>query len=111
MLAEAKKKVLGPLKQEDSILSFEEESIGLSNEAENMTLSDSYSLPDWALVLEPVRKLPTNVGTRIRNRVNDALSKDPPEWARDILLHSISKEVYKGNASGPTKVTWCYLFH
>lgn len=55
-------------------------------------------------MLEPVRKLPTNVGTRIRKCVYDALDKNPPDWARKILEHSISKEVYKGNASGPTKV-------
>lgn len=61
-------------------------------------------IPEWAQALEPVRKLPTNVGTRIRKCVYDALAKDPPEWAKTILEHSISKEVYKGNASGPTKV-------
>lgn len=61
-------------------------------------------IPEWALVLEPVRKLPTNVGTRIRKCVYDALERNPPEWAKKILEHSISKEVYKGNASGPTKV-------
>ncbi|OEL31191.1 Methyl-CpG-binding domain-containing protein 9 [Dichanthelium oligosanthes] len=62
------------------------------------------TLPDWVKALEPVRKLPTNVGTRIRKCVYEALEKKPPEWARKILEHSISKEVYKGNASGPTKV-------
>lgn len=62
------------------------------------------NLPEWAQLLEPVRKLPTNVGTRIRKCIYDALEKGPPEWARKILEHSISKEVYKGNASGPTKV-------
>ena len=61
-------------------------------------------VPEWAKVLEPVRKLPTNVGARIRRCINDALALNPPEWARKILEHSISKEVYKGNASGPTKV-------
>ena len=61
-------------------------------------------IPEWALVLEPVRKLPTNVGTRIRKCVYEALERNPPEWAKKILEHSISKEVYKGNASGPTKV-------
>ncbi|KAF5739628.1 Methyl-CpG-binding domain-containing protein 9 putative isoform 1 [Tripterygium wilfordii] len=60
-------------------------------------------MPEWAQVLEPVRKLPTNVGTRIRKCVYEALDKGPPEWAKKILEHSISKEVYKGNASGPTK--------
>ncbi|OIW03019.1 hypothetical protein TanjilG_13656 [Lupinus angustifolius] len=61
------------------------------------------SIPDWALELEPVRKLPTNVGTRIRKCIYNALEKNPPEWAKKILLHSISKDVFKGNASGPTK--------
>ncbi|KAF2316133.1 hypothetical protein GH714_041400 [Hevea brasiliensis] len=60
-------------------------------------------IPEWAQVLEPVRKLPTNVGTRIRKCVYEALAKCPPEWAKKRLEHSISKEVYKGNASGPTK--------
>ncbi|XP_062218444.1 methyl-CpG-binding domain-containing protein 9-like isoform X2 [Phragmites australis] len=65
--------------------------------------SDINTLPDWVESLEPVRKLPTNVGTRIRKCVYEALERKPPEWARKILEHSISKEVYKGNASGPTK--------
>ncbi|KAK1269661.1 Methyl-CpG-binding domain-containing protein 9 [Acorus gramineus] len=60
-------------------------------------------IPEWAQLLEPVRKLPTNVGTRIRKCIYDALDKNPPEWAGDVLKHSISKEVYKGNAAGPTK--------
>ncbi|CAI0455354.1 unnamed protein product [Linum tenue] len=69
------------------------------------------TMPEWAQVLEPVRKLPTNVGTRIRKCVYDALEKCPPDWAKTRLEHSISKEVYKGNASGPTKVEiLCALF-
>lgn len=67
------------------------------------TESDN-EVPEWVLALEPARKLPTNVGARIRKCVYDALNKNPPEWAKQILVHSISKEVYKGNASGPTKV-------
>ncbi|KAK3152374.1 hypothetical protein QOZ80_2BG0158090 [Eleusine coracana subsp. coracana] len=65
--------------------------------------SDMKTLPGWVESLEPVRKLPTNVGTRIRKCVYEALERNPPEWAKKILEHSISKEVYKGNASGPTK--------
>jgi hypothetical protein len=61
-------------------------------------------------VLEPVRKLPTNVGIRIRKCVNDALDKNPPNWTRKILVHSISKEVCKGNASGPTKVLFSDIY-
>ncbi|CAL0323057.1 unnamed protein product [Lupinus luteus] len=73
--------------------------------SENLLCGDG-SIPDWALELEPARKLPTNVGTRIRKCVYNALEKNPPEWAKKILLHSISKEVFKGNASGPTKVVF-----
>lgn len=70
-----------------------------------VSATDNKTLPDWAKSLEPVRKLPTNVGTRIRKCVYESLERKPPEWARKILEHSISKEVYKGNASGPTKVS------
>ncbi|KAH7352873.1 hypothetical protein KP509_19G068300 [Ceratopteris richardii] len=63
----------------------------------------SSSKPAWAVVLEPVRKLATNVGARIRNCIREALDLNPPDWARERLEWSISKEVYKGNASGPTK--------
>ncbi|VAI40510.1 unnamed protein product [Triticum turgidum subsp. durum] len=38
-----------------------------------LPIADNRTLPDWAEVLEPVRKLPTNVGTRIRNCVYEAL--------------------------------------
>lgn len=75
-----------------------------ATDASNLTTDKDTKVPDWAQVLEPVRKLPTNVGARIRKCVYEALGKDPPEWAKKILEHSISKEVYKGNASGPTKV-------
>lgn len=76
---------------------------------ENIKVNDA-GIPEWARVLEPVRKLPTNVGARIRKCVYDALDKGPPEWARKRLEHSISKEVYKGNASGPTKVITTVYF-
>lgn len=59
----------------------------------------------WVKLLDPIAKLPTNVGSRIRNRVIDALAANPPAWAAELLEYSISKNVYKGNASGPTKVS------
>ncbi|XP_071714393.1 methyl-CpG-binding domain-containing protein 9-like [Rutidosis leptorrhynchoides] len=65
--------------------------------------TDVSSVPEWVKVLEPVKNLPTNVGSRIRKLVNEALEKNPPEWAKGQLEASISKDVYKGNASGPTK--------
>ncbi|KAL2897053.1 Methyl-CpG-binding domain-containing protein 9 [Bienertia sinuspersici] len=102
LLAEARKRIYGCLSSGDDHLVMEEddpEPVGASG-AMN---SGEGNIPEWAQALEPVRKLPTNVGTRIRKCVYEALNKNPPDWARKILQHSISKEVYKGNASGPTK--------
>nr|GMD15082.1 methyl-cpg-binding domain-containing protein 9 [Ipomoea batatas] len=96
LLAEAKRKIYGSLKIGSDVISIDEK------ESDAACTNDG-EVPEWARVLEPVRKLPTNVGARIRKCINEALDKNPPEWARKILEHSISKEVYKGNASGPTK--------
>ncbi|KAK7381383.1 hypothetical protein VNO78_34033 [Psophocarpus tetragonolobus] len=102
LLAEATKRIFGSLNRDNDVLTMEEEESDAKGASEN-NLGNDGNVPEWAQMLEPVRKLPTNVGTRIRKCVYDALEKDPPEWARKILEHSISKEVYKGNASGPTK--------
>ncbi|CAI7851993.1 unnamed protein product [Closterium sp. NIES-54] len=63
------------------------------------------SPPQWVVLLEPIRKMQTNVGARIRNCIRAALDCHvaPPDWAVERLQWAISKEVYKGNASGPTK--------
>ncbi|KAK7266131.1 hypothetical protein RIF29_18771 [Crotalaria pallida] len=102
LLAEATKKIFGSLSRENDVLTIEEEESDVKDASENLLGGDG-SIPEWAKELEPARKLPTNVGTRIRKCVHNALAKNPPEWAKKILEHSISKEVYKGNASGPTK--------
>lgn len=109
LLAEATKKIFGSLNRENDALTIEDEESDASGSCEKNIVSEG-TLPEWAKVLEPVRKLPTNVGTRIRKCVYDALAKDPPDWAKKILEHSISKEVYKGNASGPTKVLFAVNF-
>lgn len=88
--------------RENDVLSVEDDDSEVLDATETNTCNGD--IPEWAEVLEPVKKLPTNVGTRIRKCVYDALKRNPPEWAKKILEHSISKEVYKGNASGPTKV-------
>ncbi|MED6158579.1 hypothetical protein PIB30_034002 [Stylosanthes scabra] len=102
LLAEATRKIFGSLSRENDVLTMEDDESDANDPPEKKLGSDG-ALPEWAQMLEPVRKLPTNVGTRIRKCVYDALEKNPPEWAREILERSISKEVYKGNASGPTK--------
>ncbi|XP_044479074.1 methyl-CpG-binding domain-containing protein 9-like [Mangifera indica] len=102
LLAEATQKIFGCLNRENDTLTIEDEESESSGSCETKVVSDG-TVPEWAKVLEPVRKLPTNVGTRIRRCVHEALMKDPPDWAKKRLEHSISKEIYKGNASGPTK--------
>ncbi|XP_022739845.1 methyl-CpG-binding domain-containing protein 9-like isoform X2 [Durio zibethinus] len=102
LLAEATKRIFGSLNIKSDVLTIEDERPDENVACEKNVVNDG-DIPEWAKLLEPVRKLPTNVGTRIRRCVYDALAKDPPEWAKKILEHSISKEVYKGNASGPTK--------
>ncbi|RAL40017.1 hypothetical protein DM860_008157 [Cuscuta australis] len=96
LLAEARRKVYGSVRIGSDIVRIDEK----DTDAEWTNYGE---VPEWARLLEPVRKLPTNVGARIKKCVNEALDRNPPEWARKVLEHSISKEVYKGNASGPTK--------
>ncbi|KAL4653492.1 hypothetical protein ACB092_01G307500 [Castanea dentata] len=104
LLAEATKQIFGSLNRENDVLAIEDEgSDANATGASEKNCVNGDNIPEWAKVLEPVRKLPTNVGTRIRKCVYEALDKGPPEWAKKILEHSISREVYKGNASGPTK--------
>ncbi|XVF14120.1 hypothetical protein REPUB_Repub09cG0029900 [Reevesia pubescens] len=102
LLAEATKRIFGSLNIKSDVLTVEDDGPDENVVCEKNVLSHD-DIPEWAKLLEPVRKLPTNVGTRIRKCVYEALAKDPPEWAKKKLEHSISKGVYKGNASGPTK--------
>ncbi|KAF7078718.1 hypothetical protein CFC21_083104 [Triticum aestivum] len=103
LLLEAENLICSSLSSEgNKVFMMDYKYTGMIDSAE-VPIADNRTLPDWAEPLEPVRKLPTNVGTRIRKCVYEALDRKPPEWARKILEHSISKEVYKGNASGPTK--------
>ncbi|VFQ73541.1 unnamed protein product [Cuscuta campestris] len=101
-LAEAMKRIFGSLDEESDRLAVDDDDdIDMKCLEEHATVSAS--VPDWVQALEPARKLPTNVGARIKRCIFNAMEGSPPEWARKILEHSISKEVYKGNASGPTK--------
>lgn len=100
-------KVFGLVKKNDFVSMGQDKPDTVSTP--KMITESVNEVPEWVLALEPARKLPTNVGARIRKCVFEALSKNPPEWAKQILQHSISKEVYKGNASGPTKVLFLYL--
>ncbi|XP_048233129.1 methyl-CpG-binding domain-containing protein 9 isoform X2 [Ricinus communis] len=102
LLAEAIKQIFGTSKNVNSNLNVDSSDSVAPSSSKEVKLKDG-EVPEWAKVLEPVRKLPTNVGARIRRCIYNALELNPPEWATKILKHSISREVYKGNASGPTK--------
>ncbi|KAK1359524.1 methyl-CpG-binding domain-containing protein 9 [Heracleum sosnowskyi] len=99
-LAEAIQNIFGSFIREHDMIAVDD--VKYQDISERVDVQN-FDLPEWAKVLEPVRKLPTNVGARIRRCINEALDKSPPEWAKKVLEHSISKGVYKGNASGPTK--------
>ncbi|KAK1292586.1 Methyl-CpG-binding domain-containing protein 9 [Acorus calamus] len=110
LLAEAESKIFpGSVNCETEVKAVDCKLYDTSGCSETSTTNGG-DIPEWAQLLEPVRKLPTNVGTRIRKCIYDALDKNPPEWAGDVLKHSISKEVYKGNAAGPTKVNALFLY-
>ncbi|CAI9775390.1 unnamed protein product [Fraxinus pennsylvanica] len=102
ILGDTMKQIFGSLKSESEVISIYEKETDPDGASKMIELNDG-TIPEWVRVLEPVRKLPTNVGARIRRCVNEALERNPPEWAKIRLEQSISKEVYKGNASGPTK--------
>ncbi|KAJ0815412.1 putative histone acetyltransferase chromatin regulator PHD family [Helianthus annuus] len=102
VLAEASKKVFSSVKSRIVDFIIDKKDLNINNSAIDKKRNDN-KCPEWIKLLEPIRKQPTNVGAKIRNRVKRSLEKGPPEWATEMLLKSISKDVYKGNAAGPTK--------
>jgi len=54
--------------------------------------------------LEHVPTMLTNVGMKIRAKVWEALDLHLVKWVAKILEWSIIKDIFKGNASSPTKV-------
>ncbi|KAK4417752.1 Methyl-CpG-binding domain-containing protein 9 [Sesamum alatum] len=100
LLAAAINKIYGSLYDDNERLAMDD----LDSDKETVSqIMVNEEVPGWVRELEPIKRLKTNVGSKIRNCINNSLAKSPPEWAREILDNSISKEVYKANASGPTK--------
>jgi hypothetical protein len=54
--------------------------------------------------LEPIPTMLTNVGMRIRAKVRETLDLHLVKWVAEILEWSINRDIFKGNASSPTKV-------
>ncbi len=61
-------------------------------------------IPPWVKALIHVCIMPTNVNARIMAKVREALDLHLVKWAINVLEWSISVEIFKGNASSPTKV-------
>ncbi|KAK6129315.1 hypothetical protein DH2020_036923 [Rehmannia glutinosa] len=101
LLAAAVNVIYGSLYVDNDKLAVDDQETEEKNTRQSPMLNER--IPGWVQELEPVRSLKTNVGSRIRTCIHNSLAKEPPAWAREFLEHSISKEVYKSNASGPTK--------
>jgi hypothetical protein len=54
--------------------------------------------------LEPIPMMLTNVGMRIKAKVWEALDLHLVKWLAEILEWSINRDIFKSNASSPTKV-------
>lgn len=78
--------------------------------AKNRKTGDLDPLPKWVEALEPVRKMPTNLGTKLKLQVQEALDYDPPDWAKGTLEWSLSKGTFKSNAAGTTKVHTIFFY-
>jgi hypothetical protein len=48
--------------------------------------------------------MPTNVNARIKAKVREALDLHLVKWVTNILEQLISRDIFKSNALGPTKV-------
>ncbi|XP_024988159.1 methyl-CpG-binding domain-containing protein 9-like isoform X2 [Cynara cardunculus var. scolymus] len=102
VLAEASEKIFSSVNSKFVNFIIDKNDLNIRDSATETNRTDN-GCPKWIEVLEPVRKLPTNVGAKLRKCVYESLKQQPPPWAVEMLVNSISKDVYKGNASGPTK--------
>ncbi|GJZ89972.1 bromodomain-containing protein [Tanacetum coccineum] len=100
-IAEASKKIFSSVKSKIVDVVIDLKDLDIDESAIETKRTDDK--PEWIDRLEPIQNLATNVGAKIRNRIRDSLNKGPPGWAAEMLRESISKDVYKGNAAGPTK--------
>ena len=100
LFAEARKQGFDSLEREDDIFTIEEKGSDATGDHDRIVVNDDNIL-QWALVLEPVRELPTNGEIKIRKCIYEALEKDSSEWAKKILAHSIGKENGYSNQCSP----------
>jgi hypothetical protein len=54
--------------------------------------------------LKPIPTILINVGMTIKAKVREALGLHLVKWVAEILEWSIIRDIFKGNASSPTKV-------
>jgi hypothetical protein len=63
-----------------------------------------HEIPPWVKALEPIPTMLTNVGMGIRAKMWEALDLHLVKWVVEILEWSINRDIFRGNASSPTKV-------
>ncbi len=68
------------------------------------TFHPFHEIPPWVKALKPIPTMLTNVGMGIRAKVREALGLHLVKWVLEILEWSITRDIFKGNASSPTKV-------
>ena len=84
LFAEARKQGFDSLEREDDIFTIEEKGSDATGDHDRIVVNDDNIL-QWALVLEPVRELPTNGEIKIRKCIYEVLEKDPSEWVKKRL--------------------------
>jgi hypothetical protein len=77
------------LSRENDVLIIEEEESDAKGASE-IKLANDGKISEWAQVLEPVRKLPTIVGTRIRKCVN---ASGIQHKMREMVMFFLTKRV------------------
>ncbi|KAL3624236.1 hypothetical protein CASFOL_033052 [Castilleja foliolosa] len=103
LLATSTNRIYGSLNADSDMLAVDDlDSVEKNTKLDQSTVLNE-GIPVWVQDLEPVKGLKTNNGAKIKKCIMNSFKTGAPDWAREILEHAISKEVYKGNASGPTK--------
>ncbi|KAL3641845.1 respiration factor rsf1 [Castilleja foliolosa] len=107
LFATSTNRIYGSLNADSDMLAVDD----LDSDEKNTDLDQSTVLNKgicfWVHHLEPVKGLKTNNGAKIKKCIMNSLKNEPLVWAREILEHSVSKEVYEGNTSGMAK--WRYV--
>ncbi|KAG2383755.1 Methyl-CpG-binding domain-containing protein [Vigna angularis] len=96
LLAEATKKIFGSLNRQSDVLTMEEEESDAKGASEKNLANDG-NVPEWAQMLEPVRKLPTNkaVLSVLADVAGEGGQSNPSKGQKRKIVISISDIMMK----------------